>query len=753
MVKIKIACNSELRRYDVPEGKIFETLIALIRSEFKLESFRLLYQDDDKDWITITNESDAQEAINVAEKVGQTLKVCVKTEAVAPPAAPASAAPPSDDAYAWVKFPAQELEAEDRASQVEERKMNVDAEAVKPAPGPLSGLTSVAAEPAGVSPAMDWVAMCEDLLASKEFQSAQQKLLDLVFAGVAQGRKVSELIIQGIKDSSFRDHPFVKEGLDQMQTLLQRADAFGFVLLKAGRPGVEMALPSVMRGFAKFMQSGQSAPVLVDLADVFKQLFPQWFHMLQMMVPKGQTMDLNIGKILAMMGGMGGAGAMMGGGGAPAAAAAPSRPGEPSMSESAPAAGPFGAPAEDPEVQAAAKEGIVIHKGITCDICNTGPIIGVRYKCLSCSDYDMCEECAAKKEHNPDHPLLKLAKPMPRGGFCVGRDRLPGAAEMFTPPWMRHKRRAMKKFFKAMKKHGGQGDEPEGKEEDETRGEHCGWRRGHWGRGRGRGRRGNCHRGGPGRWFAEMWQQGAPGAAAGTVPPEDLMALDTPSSGTSSSESSSSDSEMEGAEPGVTERASKKKALKLSKKKLKKKHKKLVVRAKKVTKKVAYLKKQKSKIEKKLDKSLKKERKTINELRLMKFELEKSEEAQRKQKEIRSSKKKQAKKAGFTMFQESVRASKSPRSPDGAPTSSEPQLESVGTAAVRDHEPEEMKIDPTTEPDKTAKFEKQLQLLREMGFSDDTLNFRLLEENEGDLKNVVVVLATATAIDGGGSNL
>eukprot|EP00497_Spongosphaera_streptacantha_P002235 TRINITY_DN2843_c0_g1_i1.p1 TRINITY_DN2843_c0_g1~~TRINITY_DN2843_c0_g1_i1.p1 ORF type:complete len:138 (+),score=27.94 TRINITY_DN2843_c0_g1_i1:95-508(+) len=137
----------------------------------------------------------------------------------------------------------------------------------------------------------------------------------------------------------------------------------------------------------------------------------------------------------------------------------------------------------------------------------------------------------------------------------------------------------------------------------------------------------------------------------------------------------------------------------------------------------------------------------------MKFELEKSEEAQRKQKEIRSSKKKQAKKAGFTMFQESVRASKSPRSPDGAPTSSEPQLESVGTAAVRDHEPEEMKIDPTTEPDKTAKFEKQLQLLREMGFSDDTLNFRLLEENEGDLKNVVVVLATATAIDGGGSNL
>jgi len=229
------------------------------------------------------------------------------------------------------------------------------------------------------------------------------------------------------------------------------------------------------------------------------------------------------------------------------------------------------------------------------------------------------------------------------------------------------------------------------------------------------------------------------------------MALDTPSSGTSSSESSSSDSEMEGAEPGVTERASKKKALKLSKKKLKKKHKKLVVRAKKVTKKVAYLKKQKSKIEKKLDKSLKKERKTINELRLMKFELEKSEEAQRKQKEIRSSKKKQAKKAGFTMFQESVhQASKSPRTPDGAPTA---PPESVGTAAVREPEPEEMKIDPTTEPDKTAKFEKQLQLLREMGFSDDKLNMRLLEENEGNLKNVVVVLATATAIDGGGSNL
>merc|ERR1719436_1500528 len=61
---------------------------------------------------------------------------------------------------------------------------------------------------------------------------------------------------------------------------------------------------------------------------------------------------------------------------------------------------------EDPEVAAAAKDGIVLHKGITCDICDEKPIIGVRYKCMVCPDFDMCQECKAKGTHPVEHPLI-----------------------------------------------------------------------------------------------------------------------------------------------------------------------------------------------------------------------------------------------------------------------------------------------------------------------------------------------------------
>ena len=46
------------------------------------------------------------------------------------------------------------------------------------------------------------------------------------------------------------------------------------------------------------------------------------------------------------------------------------------------------------------------HLGITCDVCGVYGIVGVRYKCLECSDFDICEKCEAKDSH--DHFLIKI---------------------------------------------------------------------------------------------------------------------------------------------------------------------------------------------------------------------------------------------------------------------------------------------------------------------------------------------------------
>lgn len=70
----------------------------------------------------------------------------------------------------------------------------------------------------------------------------------------------------------------------------------------------------------------------------------------------------------------------------------------------------------------------VVHARIECDGCGEGPIVGVRYKCSVCPDFDYCERCEARIEH--PHPFIKLKTPnqdafMPgphdfMRGFCGG---------------------------------------------------------------------------------------------------------------------------------------------------------------------------------------------------------------------------------------------------------------------------------------------------------------------------------------------
>ena len=49
------------------------------------------------------------------------------------------------------------------------------------------------------------------------------------------------------------------------------------------------------------------------------------------------------------------------------------------------------------------------HKHFICDICGMSPIIGIRYKCSLCFDYDLCFYCEEEFGHN--HPLIKLRNP------------------------------------------------------------------------------------------------------------------------------------------------------------------------------------------------------------------------------------------------------------------------------------------------------------------------------------------------------
>jgi len=55
---------------------------------------------------------------------------------------------------------------------------------------------------------------------------------------------------------------------------------------------------------------------------------------------------------------------------------------------------------------------VVVHEGVTCDDCGVSPIEGVRYRCTVCDNYDLCEKCEKKNEHPPAHVLIKAKQPL-----------------------------------------------------------------------------------------------------------------------------------------------------------------------------------------------------------------------------------------------------------------------------------------------------------------------------------------------------
>ena len=51
-----------------------------------------------------------------------------------------------------------------------------------------------------------------------------------------------------------------------------------------------------------------------------------------------------------------------------------------------------------------------IHFPVSCNGCGTFPIIGNRYKCTVCENFNYCEKCEAKLSGQHQHPFLKIYK-------------------------------------------------------------------------------------------------------------------------------------------------------------------------------------------------------------------------------------------------------------------------------------------------------------------------------------------------------
>nr|XP_057920164.1 sequestosome-1-like [Doryrhamphus excisus] len=54
-----------------------------------------------------------------------------------------------------------------------------------------------------------------------------------------------------------------------------------------------------------------------------------------------------------------------------------------------------------------------LHPNVTCEACN-GPVVGVRFKCSICPNYDLCSDCQVQGTHT-EHALLPISEPQKEG--------------------------------------------------------------------------------------------------------------------------------------------------------------------------------------------------------------------------------------------------------------------------------------------------------------------------------------------------
>ena len=51
---------------------------------------------------------------------------------------------------------------------------------------------------------------------------------------------------------------------------------------------------------------------------------------------------------------------------------------------------------------------ITVHEDYNCDLCRVFPIVGPRYHCNECPDFDLCEECY--REYSHAHLMVRVDK-------------------------------------------------------------------------------------------------------------------------------------------------------------------------------------------------------------------------------------------------------------------------------------------------------------------------------------------------------
>lgn len=375
---IKIAFNGELRRFMSPSAPSYVDVVAAVQQMFPRLSatgFSLKYEDEENELITVASEAELAEALAVCEHLERkTLKLIVVTR--------------EED---WVSVP----QGEERDEQKEEEKPEPENQP-EPEKEPQPELekeievkvpekNEPEKEKEEPLPTKDEiVAVLVELVSDVRVQAELPKLVETALSDVSLDALLDPSLptvelLRNILSSvpEIAAHPSagrllaaaanVKAG-EAMAQLRERLATTIVPLLRSLRPMLLTTLPLMIQQLPALIQS------LVDRVSSAYQSGDPY------------SMPSVLGAFPFF---------------APFAASF----GMPEYSNQTPDQG------EEAQSASARAEEEPVHRGVTCDGCGASPIAGVRFKCTVCPNFDLCKTCEAKGQHAPSHPLLQLRAP------------------------------------------------------------------------------------------------------------------------------------------------------------------------------------------------------------------------------------------------------------------------------------------------------------------------------------------------------
>lgn len=74
-------------------------------------------------------------------------------------------------------------------------------------------------------------------------------------------------------------------------------------------------------------------------------------------------------------------------------------------------------------LKATETDSTMIHRNVRCDGCNQSPLRGFRFKCFTCSNYDLCATCYMNQTHNVEHEFVRMSDSSGMGDLLQPRSK------------------------------------------------------------------------------------------------------------------------------------------------------------------------------------------------------------------------------------------------------------------------------------------------------------------------------------------